>query len=141
MVRRRLTRRVWRVGSIRRCLAKWLIVWSQSAVHFIGGDMVKTTAPHIPRLVVEPEDTRSLKQREGAYHIRLDERRGTHDGPIHVGLRGEMHDSIDRMLTQQMLDQGAVADISWHDGMAVWIGQLLQVIQRASVREHIQVDN
>jgi hypothetical protein len=40
-----------------------------------------------------------------------------------------------------MLDESAVTDISWHDGMAVRIRHLLEILQRASVCEHIQVHN
>jgi hypothetical protein len=90
--------------------------------------MVKTTGPRIPRPFVQPEDPRSLKQREGTHNVCLDERGGTGDGPVHVGLCGEVHDGIDGMLTQQMLDERVIRDIAWYHGMTVRVGQFLQIL-------------
>ena len=50
-----------------------------------------------------------------------------------------MHDGVDRMLAEQILDQSLVTDIAGHNGMAIRIRELFKVIQRASVGEHIQV--
>jgi hypothetical protein len=99
MVRRRFTRRVGRVGCIRRGFAKRRIMGSKRAVDLIRGDMVKTTSLRIPCLVLEPENPGRLQQREGAHDVGLDERRRPRDGPVHVGLRGAMYNGINLILS------------------------------------------
>jgi hypothetical protein len=39
------------------------------------------------------------------------------DGSIDMRLRGKVHDGVDRLLTQQLLNQGRIADIAMNEAV------------------------
>jgi hypothetical protein len=94
----------------------------------------------IDHALLEPHAPRCLEQRVRADHVRLDEGVRTVNGPIDVRLGSEMHDGIDFLTTQQLLDQLAIANISADEAELGPAHRRFEICRVACVRERIQDD-
>jgi hypothetical protein len=63
------------------------------------------------------------------------------DGSIHVGFGGEVHDGPRLVVTQQEIDQGAIADIAFDEAMARVVTESGKVRQIARVGQGIKGDD
>ena len=66
----------------------------------------------------QPKLPGRLEQGESADDIGLDEGLRADNGSVHVRLSREMHDGIDMVAPQQLVDQGPVADVALDKSVA-----------------------
>ena len=88
-----------------------------------------------------PVGAGGFEEVEGADDVRLDELGGAVDGPVDMGLGGEVHDGAGLMLGEQARNQFGIPDIAADKGVA-WIslegGKVLEI---AGVGELVEIDD
>ena len=92
--------------------------------------------------VVEPCDADlagRLQQRLGPEHVGAEEQSRVENGQTVVGLGREMDDGVDLLVTQRLLGQGAVTDVTLDEDDGIFdVGQIRSV---AGVGEHVIGDD
>ena len=58
-----------------------------------------------------------------------------------MAFRGKMHNRIDSIFAEQVIDQCAVANITLNEGVPVFVWQAAQILACAGIGEQIQIDN
>lgn len=101
MVGSRLGRRIWAVGSVRRCLAEGGVVGAERSVNLIGGDVEKAERGAVGTVERRPVGSRLLKQAECAVDIRADKIIGAMNGAVDVAFGGKMNDGSRLFAPQQ----------------------------------------
>ena len=103
---------------------------AERAVDLVGGDVQEA---------LHAELAGRLEQHLRAAHVGLDEDGRRQDGPVHVALRGEMHDRVEPLVAEEVGDQFPVADVAAHEAVAGVAGQVGQVLGVAGVGEPVEV--
>ena len=105
MVRRRLARRVGRVGRVRRGLAKRRVVRAERAVHLVGRDVVEARAGRTRRPPSSQTCRAALSSSWVPSTLVSMKASGPCDRAVDVRLGGEVDDRRDRVLPEQPLGQ------------------------------------
>ncbi len=122
---------IGRAGAIGRVLGEDLVrIERQVAVDLAGAD------------VMEPGDAdlaRRLQQGLGPEHIGPKEQSRVQYGQTVVGLGRKVDDGVDLLVTQRLLGQGTITDITAHEDDRIFdIGQIRSV---AGIGEHVIGDD
>lgn len=131
-------RAVW---SVRRRLRKGGVGGAEGAEDLIGGDVqeAEVILPGGAAFFVVLQ--RGIEQAEGADEVRHDEVLWAIDAAVHVGLRSEVHDGIDVMVTQEFGETFAVEDVALHKNVAGIVLQCGEVGEVPGVGQLVQVDD
>ncbi len=98
-----------------------------AAVHLVGGDL-----DHPRHVSVQA----GLQQHLHAGHVGGDEIRGARDGPVHMGLGGEVEHRV--MAGHDRAEQRLVADVTVHEAQPRMLRDRVQVGQVARVGQLVQ---
>ena len=77
-----------------------------------------------------------VQQRLGADHVRHHEFRGPKDRPVDVRLGREVHHGV--LAAHQLVDEGGVADVAFHEPQPLVGGHRIEVGPDAGVREYVE---
>ena len=148
MVRRSLRGAVWTVRIVFCLLSEQLAIKLQSAVDFIGADVVEPAwngfrctarimhdvARRLPALLC------SLKEGEGAHDICAGKCERILYRTVNMGLGGKVDDAIDMLLLHEGKDSIKIADVHTDKPVIRLILDIAKVRQIAGVRQFIDVN-
>ena len=133
------------VGAVRRVgggLAEGRIFRRERAVNLVGRD-VEEAEPFLPAgglafFVVLPGGVEHL---EGPDEIGHHELLGRLDGPVHVGLGGEVHHRVEVVLGIETGEQGGIADVPLDKDMPGIPGDRREILGVPGVGQFVEVDH
>jgi hypothetical protein len=122
-----------RASSARRVCARER---AERAVDLIGGDVVEAMA--LDSLLLQPHAARRAQQHMSPDDVGLDESVGAENRAIDMGLRGKVHDRVDALLPQQLLDERTVGDVAVDEAKGRLIIGHAQAGEIACIGERIE---
>ena len=102
----------------------------ETAVDLVGTDVHEA---------VDPPRAADVEHDLGAEHVGVDEGGRVHDRPVDVALGREVHDAVGRVCFERGLDGRPITDVGPHEGVVRIRLDLAQILEVASVGQHVEV--
>ncbi|KAG9613234.1 hypothetical protein KCV01_g1332, partial [Aureobasidium melanogenum] len=140
VVRRRLGRRIGRIGGVRRRFGKPAF-GAERSVDLVRGYVQEPEGGRFRGVQGAPVVSRCLEQAQRTRDVRLHEGGRSVDGPIDVRLGGEVHDGMGAVGRQKIPYEAPVADVAMDEQVTVIALEGGQCPQVAGIRQFVQVDD
>ena len=105
---------------------------AEGAIDLVGGDVVEMDVRKCAH---------DFEEREGAFDVGFYKGVGGSDAAVDVALCSEMDDGVDLLLAADLLDEGAVIDVSMDEAVAGIARAVAEVIEIGGIGEEIEIDD